>query len=86
MNTILKGILLDYEYVKILYRLIKTNLSRQKELDADSKAIQQIETFGQLKNTDTVNVDGTQSMFVLTVLEKIKGTSLKFSQERVAVL
>ena len=33
------------------YRLIATDLSRQKELDADPKAIQQIEFVGQLKKT-----------------------------------
>ena len=31
------------------YRLIAVDLSRQKELDADPKAIQQIEFVGQLK-------------------------------------
>ena len=36
------GCLLDYEYVKNHYRLIAVDLSRQKELDADPKAIQQI--------------------------------------------
>ena len=37
------GCLLDYEYTKNHYRLIAVDLSRQKELDADLKAIQQIE-------------------------------------------
>ena len=37
------GCLLDYEYIKNHYRLIAVDLSRQKELDADLKAIQQIE-------------------------------------------
>ena len=37
------GCLLDYEYIKNHYRLIAVDLSRQKELVADSKAIQQIE-------------------------------------------
>ena len=47
-------------------------LYRQKELDADPKATQQIEFVGELKNYDGVNADGTQSMFFLTVLGKIK--------------
>ena len=34
---------------KTHYRLIAVDLSRQKELDVDSKAIQQIEFVGQLK-------------------------------------
>ena len=42
------------------------HLSRQKELDPDPKAIQQIEFVGKLKNADGVNVD----MFVLTIWEK----------------
>ena len=41
------GCLLDYEYIKNHYRLIAVDLSRQKELDADPKAIQQIEFVGQ---------------------------------------
>ena len=36
------GCLLDYDYIKIPYRLIGFDLSRQKELDVDPKAIQQI--------------------------------------------
>ena len=58
-------------YKKSLYIKIAVNLSRQKELDADPKAIQQIELVGQLKSPDNAVV-ATESMFVLTVLEKIK--------------
>ena len=47
-------------------------MSRQKELDADPKATQQIEFVGQLKNTDGINADAKQSMFILTILEKIR--------------
>ena len=36
------GCLLDYDCIKNHYRLIAVDLSRQKELDADPKAIQQI--------------------------------------------
>ena len=35
---------------------------------------------------DGINADGTESMFVLPILEKIKETRLKFSQGRVTVL
>ena len=48
--------------------------------------IQQIEFVGQLKNEDVINADGTQSMFLLTILEKIKETRIKFSQGSVRVL
>ena len=33
------GCLLDYEYIKNLYRLMAVDLSSQKELDADPKSI-----------------------------------------------
>ena len=36
------GCLLDYAYFKDIYRLIAVNLSKQKTLDADRRAIQQI--------------------------------------------
>ena len=41
-----KGCLLDYQYFKDHYQLIAVNLSKQKELDADSRAIQQIDFMG----------------------------------------
>ena len=74
------GWLLDYDYIKNHYRLIAVDLSRQKELDADPKAIQQIEFLGQLKNVVEINADGTESNFILTILEKIKALRLTFSQ------
>ena len=79
------GCLLDYDYIKNHYRLIAVDLSRQKELDADPKAIQQIEFIGQLQNAVNETV-ANESMFVLTILEKIKETRLKFSQGSVTVL
>ena len=39
-------------------RLIEIDLSRQIELDADPKSIQQKEFVGQLKNADGINTDG----------------------------
>ena len=73
------------------YQLIAVDLSRQKELDAYPKAIQQIELVGQLKkldDNDNAATDGgnDQFMFVLTILEKIKETRLKFSEGSVTVL
>ena len=41
--------LVDCDYIKNQYRLIAVDLSRQKELDADPKAIWQIEFFGLVK-------------------------------------
>ena len=60
---------MDYDCTKNHYRLIAVDLSRQQELDTDPKAIQEIEFNAQLKNTDGENVDGTQYMFVLTILK-----------------
>ena len=71
------GSLLDYDYIKNRYRLIVVNLSRQKELDADPKAIQQIEFVGQLKS-DNNQIVFNESMFVLTILKKIKEMRLEF--------
>ena len=56
------GSLLDYQYFKDHYQLIAVDLSKQKELDADPRAIQQIEFYRMLK-TDSQ---------VCTVLEKSK--------------
>ena len=36
----------DYEYIKNDYRLISVGLSQQKQLEADPKAIQQVEFVG----------------------------------------
>ena len=66
------GCLLDYEFIKNCYRLIAVNLSRQKTIDADPKAIQEIEFVRQLKNEDGVNAVRTQSMFVLMIFKKWK--------------
>ena len=71
-------------FIKNHYRLIVINLSRQKELDADSKAIQQIEFVGQLKKLNADN-NNDESMSVLTILEKIKETRSKLSEGSVTV-
>ena len=55
--------------IKNHYRLIAVDLSKQKELDADSKAIQQIQFVGKLKNWDDAFV-ANKSMFALTILKK----------------
>ena len=50
------GCLLDYDYIKSHYRLTVLDSSRQKEVDTDPKAIQQIEFAGHLKNPDNAVV------------------------------
>ena len=62
------GCLLDFQYFKNHYNLIAIDLSKQKELDADSRAIQQIEFYGMLKTNSQV----------CTVLEKSKDTIIEF--------
>ena len=52
---------------------------------ADPKAIQEIAFIGQLTNPDN-KIVANESMFDLTILEKIKETRLKFSKESVTVL
>ena len=60
------GCLLDYQYFKDHYQLIAVDLSKQKKLDPDPRAIQQIAFYGML---------GTDSQ-VCTILEKTKETVL----------
>ena len=62
------GCLLDYDYFKKNYQLIAVDLSKQRELDADPQAIQQIEFIGMLKTRSNV----------FTILEKSKETILEF--------
>ena len=69
--------MLDYDHIKRNYWLIEVDLCRRKELDADTKTIQEIELIGQLKNldldyNDTDAAGNDQFMFILTILEKIK--------------
>ena len=42
------GCLLDYPYFKKYYKLIATDLNKQQKLDADPKAIQEINFTGNL--------------------------------------
>ena len=62
--------MLHFQHFKNHYNLIAIDLSKQKELDADSRAIQQIESHVMLKTNSQV----------CTVLEKSKETTLQFSK------
>ena len=70
------GCLIDFDYFKSNYRLIAVDLSKQKELHADPRAIQQIEFIGKLQ----------KNALVYTVLEKSKETILEFYKGTVKVL
>ena len=61
------GYSLDYDYFKKHYQLVAVNLSKQKELDADPRAIQQIE-FRCKFNTNSI---------IYTILKKSKETILE---------
>ena len=67
--------LLDYQYFKDHYQLIEVDPSKQKELDADPRAIQQTEFYGKLETNSQV----------CTVLEKSKQTVLEFYKETAKV-
>ena len=69
------GSLLDYDYFKKHYKLIAVDLSKQKELDADPRPIQQIEFKYTLGTNSTI----------YWVLEKSKGTVLAFCKATVEV-
>ena len=49
------GCLLDYNYFNNYYKMIAINLSKQQALDADPKAIQQINFTGNLNRGQNVN-------------------------------
>ena len=70
--------LLDYPYFKDTYKMIAVDLSKQQALDADPRAIQQINL--------TANLDRAGNTTVYFILEEAKETILGFSQETVKVL
>ena len=72
------GCLLDYPYFADTYKIIAVDLSKQQALDADPRAIQQINF--------TANLDRAGNTRVYLILEKAKETILDFSQGTVKVL
>ena len=62
------GSFLDFNYFKKHYKLVAVDLSKQKELDADPRSIQQIEFRYMLETNSTI----------YWVLEKFKETILEF--------
>ena len=75
------GCLLDFDYFEKNYRIIAADLSKQKALDADSRAIQQIIFIGKIKAA----VANTK-VIIFNVLEKLKETILEFSKGTTKVL
>ena len=72
------GCLLDYPYFANTYKMIAVALSKQQALDADPRAIQQINF--------TANLDRAGNTRVYVILEEAKETILDFSQGTVKVL
>ena len=72
------GCLLDYPYFKENYKMIAIDLSRKNELDADSRAIQQIDFIG--------NLDKAGNTTIFFIIEEAKETVFQFSQGTVNVL
>ena len=74
------GCLLDYIYFKDNYKLIAVDLSKQKGLDADPRAIQQIAFQG------VVGGDAGTKIRLYTILEQSEETMLEFSKGTAKVL
>ena len=72
------GCLLDYSYFGDTYKMIAVDLSKQQALDADPRAIQQINF--------TANLDRAGNTRVYFILEEAKETILDFSQGTVKEL
>ena len=72
------GCLLDYTYFKKYYKMIAIDLSKQQALDADPKAIQQINF--------TANLDRPNNTRFYFILEEAKETVFGFSQGNVKIL
>ena len=75
------GCLLDSDYFEKNCKIIAADLSKQKALDANSRAIQQITFTGEIKAT----VANTR-VIIYYILEKSKETILEFSKGTTKVL
>ena len=72
------GSLLDYSYFVDTYKMIAVDLSKQQALDADPRAIQQINF--------TANLDRAGNTRVYFILEEANETIVDFSRGTVKVL
>ena len=71
------GCLLDYSYFSQDYKMIAIDLIKQQALDADPRAIQQINFTG--------NLDRAGNTTIFFIVEKAKETFLDFSQGTIKV-
>ena len=72
------GCLLDYQYFKDFYKMIAVDLSKHQALDADTKAIFQINFIA--------NLDRKNCTIIYFILEESKETILNFALGTVRVL
>ena len=72
------GSLLDYPYFEDHYKMIAIDLSKQQELDADPRKIQQINF--------TANLDRAGNTTIFFIIEQEKETIFEFSQGSVKIL
>ena len=72
------GCLLDYPHFKENYKMIAIDLSRQNELDADPRAMQQINF--------TANLYRAGNTTIFFIIEEGKETIFEFSQGTIKVL
>ena len=72
--------MLDYAYFKDNYRQIAVDLSKQKALDADPRAIQQIVFQGVIGGNNGTKIR------IYTILEQSKETVLEFYKGTAKVL
>ena len=72
------GCLLHYTFFKTNYKMIATNLSKQRALDANPRAIQRINF--------TANLDRAGNTTMFFIIEETKETVLDFSKGTVKVL
>ena len=72
------GCLLDYTYFKKYHKMIAIDLSKQQALDADPRAIQQINF--------TANLDRDDNTRFYFILEEVKETIFEFSQGTLKIL
>ena len=69
--------MLNYSYFKENYKMIAIDLSKQQALDADPRAIQQINF--------TANLDRDDGATIFFIIEQAKETVFEFSQGTVKV-
>ena len=72
------GFLLNCPYFKGSYKMIAVNLSKQQALDADPRAIQQINF--------TANLDRAGNTRIYLILEEAKEAILNFAQGTLKIL